>query len=373
MTDPKPKGAPESEGWVVDPVEPGRIALLSLGEVMLRLDPGESRVHTARSFEAWEGGGEYNVARGLSSCFGHSVAHVTALVDNPVGRLVEHLMRAGGVDASRVIWTPFDGIGREARNALNFTERGFGARGAIGCSDRGHSATSSLRPGQVDWDALFRDLRPRWFHTGGIFAGLSDDTAAVAAEAMDSARRHGAVVSFDRNYRPSLWLGRGGRARAIEVASDLVPRADLLFGVDHEEATRIGGLDPSALDRDPDGVRETLDGVAASFPNLIGVATVLRAVRSASSNDVAGACLVRGSYHRSRVHRDVAVLDRVGSGDAFAAGLIDAALRGDGPGDAIERAAAHAVLTMTTPGDHSMATRPEVEHLAGGGDASVKR
>src|SRR5205809_5257182 len=162
--------------------------LVALGEVMLRLDPGETRIHTTRSFRVWEGGGEYNVARGLRRCFGLRTAIVTALADNPVGRLVEDLMLQGGVDLSHVRWGKYDGVGRQVRNGLNFTERGFGVRAAIGCSDRGHTAVSQLKSGDIDWDHIFAHGGSRWFHTGGIFAALSETTPRVAQEAMESAR-----------------------------------------------------------------------------------------------------------------------------------------------------------------------------------------
>ena len=190
-----------------------RYDLLSLGEVMLRLDPGEGRVATTRTFQAWEGGGEYNVARGLRRCFGLRTGVVTALADNPVGRLIEDLMLQGGVEQVRLLWRAYDGIGRDVRNGLNFTERGFGVRGAVGCSDRANSAASQLKPGDIDWEAIFGVDGVRWFHTGGIFAALSDTTAQLALEAVEAARRHGTIVSYDLNYRPSLWKARGGRRR----------------------------------------------------------------------------------------------------------------------------------------------------------------
>ncbi len=199
------------------PAEECAFDLVALGEVMLRLDPGEGRVRTARSFRVWEGGGEYNVARGLRRCFGLRTAVVTALADNDVGRLLEDLVLQGGVDTSLVRWAPFDGVGRTVRNGLNFTERGFGVRGAIGVSDRGHTAASQLKAGDVDWEHLFGTLGVRWFHTGGIFAALSETTPAVVEEAMSAAARHGTIVSYDLNYRPSLWKAVGGVERAREV------------------------------------------------------------------------------------------------------------------------------------------------------------
>src|SRR5687768_6281996 len=183
--------------------------LVSLGEVMLRLDPGEGRVATTRGFKAWEGGGEYNVARGLKRCFGLDTAVVTAFADNPIGRLVQDLIFQGGVDQSHVRWVKHDGIGRTVRNGLNFTERGFGVRGAVGCSDRGNTAVSQLKPGDIDWDRVFGHDGARWFHTGGIFAALSETTPLVAREAMEAAKRHGVIISYDLNYRESLWKGIG--------------------------------------------------------------------------------------------------------------------------------------------------------------------
>src|SRR5664279_4346294 len=177
---------------------------VSLGEVMLRLDPGEGRIHTTRTFTAWEGGGEYNVARGLRRCFGLRTTVVTALADNPVGRLVEDLVLQGGVDMSHLRWVPYDGVGRSVRNGLNFTERGFGVRGAVGCSDRGHTAVSQLRPGDVDWDEVFGAQGARWFHCGGIFAALGEHTADVATEAMTAARRHGCLLYTSPSPRDGL-------------------------------------------------------------------------------------------------------------------------------------------------------------------------
>ncbi|HEX8153170.1 MAG TPA: sugar kinase, partial [Thermoanaerobaculia bacterium] len=217
-----------------------RYDLVSLGEVMLRLDPGEGRIATARSFTAWEGGGEYNVARGLRRCFGLRTAIVTALVDNPVGRLIEDLMLQGGTDLSFVRWVSDDGVGRRSRNGLNFTERGFGVRAALGSSDRGHTAVSQLRPGDIDWERLFTGSGARWFHTGGIFAALSETTPDVAREAMKAARKHGVVVSYDLNYRPSLWKGIGGPEKAREVNRELVSLVDVLFGNEEDFSVALG-------------------------------------------------------------------------------------------------------------------------------------
>jgi 2-dehydro-3-deoxygluconokinase len=257
---------------------------ISLGEVMLRLDPGELRIHTARSFRVFEGGGEYNVARGLRRCFGLRTAIVTALADNSVGRLVEDLMLQGGVDLSHVRWVPYDGAGREVRNGLNFVERGFGARAAMGCSDRGHTAVAQLQAGDIAWDAIFAH-GVRWFHTGGVFSALSERTPVVAREAMQAAQRHGTRVSYDLNYRESLWRNAGGQARAREVNRALLPHVDVLFG-NEEDFSAALGCSVDASDR-----REMLRAVAVAHPRL--AALVLRVSGTGHGRGVGRARLLR--------------------------------------------------------------------------------
>ena len=359
--------------------------LVALGEVMLRLDPGEGRIATTRSFTAWEGGGEYNVARGLTRCFGMRTAVVTAFADNAVGRLIEDLIRQGGVDQSLVRWVPFDGIGRTVRNGLNFTERGFGVRAALGVSDRGHTAASQLRPGDVDWDAVFgtHGSGPgpaggaRWFHTGGIFAGLSATTHAVAREAMEAARRHGTVVSYDLNYRPSLWAGIGGVARAREANRELVGLVDVLLGNEEDFTAALGfeveGTGPDLATLDPGSLAAMIEGVVTAFPNLRAVATTLRSARTATRNDWGAVCWADGILYEARRRDDLEILDRVGGGDSFASGLVFGLLEALGPQAAVEYGAAHGALAMTTPGDTSMATRAEVEQVMRGGGARISR
>ncbi|WP_069767844.1 sugar kinase [Streptomyces sp. LUP30] len=317
--------------------------VVALGEVMLRFDPGEGRIRTARTFQVWEGGGEYNVARGLRRCFGLRTAVVTALADNAVGRLVEDLILQGGVDASLIRWTPDDGIGRTVRNGLNFVERGYGIRGALGVSDRAGTAVSQLRKGDVDWDAVFA-TGVRWFHTGGIFAGLSDTTADVADEAMAAARRHGVTVSYDPNYRPSLWAGRGGAEAARETDLRLARQADVVVG-----ALGLAGPRPGVLRVEADEVQDALVEVAGLLPRAEVLATTLREVPSAGVNDWSSAAWsARAGFVRGPQMSGLQVLDRIGSGDGFAAGL-------------------------TTPGDVSMASLAEVEALIAGGSAHVRR
>ena len=269
----------------IRPPDECELDVVALGEVMLRLDPGEGRIRTARSFVPWEGGGEYNVARALSAVFRRRAGVVTALVDNEVGRLVENLVRQGGVDTSTIRWAPFDGIGRVARNGLNFTERGFGVRAALGVSDRAGTAVSQLAPGTVDWDDLLGRRGVRWLHTGGVFAGLSEHSAAVAEEAMLAAQRHGTVVSYDTNYRPSLWVGRGGPERAREVNTSLARHVDVMIG-NESDFTGALGLDASQVGRpEAAGFAATVGALADAMPWLSVVATTLRTVHSASDND----------------------------------------------------------------------------------------
>jgi 2-dehydro-3-deoxygluconokinase len=360
------------------PAEECRYDIVSLGEVMLRLDPGEGRIRTARSFRVWEGGGEYNVARGLRRAFEQRAAVVTALVDNEVGRLVEDLILNGGVDTRLIRWVPSDGVGRAARNGLNFTERGFGVRGALGVSDRGHSATSQLRPGDLDFDALFGGSGPRWFHTGGIFAALSESTAEVALEAVRAARRHQAVVSYDLNYRPSLWQARGGHAEAQRVNREIVKDVDVLIGNEEDFAACLGyaihGVEPGLSRLPAESYAAMIDEVANDYPNLQVIATTLRAVRTATSNDWGALAWSPETGVLQATQRDeLEILDRVGGGDSFASGLIFGLLDGQSLGTALEYGAAHGALAMTTPGDTSMATLAEVRRLAGGGNARVTR
>jgi 2-dehydro-3-deoxygluconokinase len=344
---------------------------------MLRLDPGDLRVHTTRSFRVWEGGGEYNVARGLKRCFGLRTAIVTALADNPVGRLVEDLMFQGGVDQSHVKWVSYDGVGRTVRNGLNFTERGFGVRAALGCSDRGHTAVSQLKPGDIDWDQIFAREGARWFHTGGIFCALSETTPLVAREAMEAARRNGAIISYDLNYRDSLWKSIGGRARAQEVNRQLGPLIDVMLGNEEDFTAALGfeveGVDEHLSTLEVENFKRMIERAVAEFPNFKVIATTLRRARTASVNDWGAICYADGELYQA-AHREVLeIYDRVGGGDSFASGLIYGFLMEKGPQWSVECGAAHGALAMTTPGDTTMVTKSEVERVMKGGTARVER
>jgi 2-dehydro-3-deoxygluconokinase len=365
-------------GLTLRPAEACRFDEVSLGEVMLRLDPGAGRIRTARQFTAWEGGGEYNVARGLRRCFGQRTAVVTALVDNDVGRLIEDLALQGGVDTSLIRWVADDGVGRQARNGLNFTERGFGVRGALGCSDRGGTAASQLRPGDVDWDDLFGNDGVRWLHTGGIFAALSESTAELALEALRSAKRHGVVTSYDLNYRPSLWRGLGGPERAQQVNRELARHVDVMLGNEEDFTAALGfpvpDTDATLRDLDARNFERMIADVVHEYPNLAVIATTLRTVRSASVNDWGAiAWSAAEGFVRATQRDGLEILDRVGGGDSFASGLVYGLLSGESLATSVELGAAHGALAMTTPGDTSMAGLAEVRRLAGGGGARVQR
>jgi 2-dehydro-3-deoxygluconokinase len=351
--------------------------LLALGEVMLRLDPGEGRIRTAREFKVWEGGGEYNVARGLRRCFGLRTAVATAFADNDVGRLLEDLILQGGVDPQFVKWLPFDGVGRAVRNGLNFTERGFGVRGAVGVSDRGHSAAGQLKPGDFDWEHIFGQLGVRWFHTGGIFAGLSDTTPPLILEALQAAKRHGTIVSYDLNYRPSLWQTIGGQKRARDVNREIARFVDVMIGNEEDFTAclgfKIAGADEHLLHLDPRAFRKMIGAVVKAYPNFKAVATTLRAAKTATRNDWAAIAWMNGRFYESRQYPDLEILDRIGGGDSFASGLIYGLMTAGDPQRAVDYGAAHGALAMTTPGDTSMASRDEVEKLMHGGGARVRR
>ena len=351
--------------------------LVSLGEVMLRLDPDDQRIATTRTFRVWEGGGEYNVARGLKRCFGMNTAIVTALAENPVGRLIEDLMFQGGVSLKHVQWTPFDGVGRTVRNGLNFTERGFGIRPALGCSDRGHTAVSQLKPGQINWKQIFSEEGARCFHTGGIFCALSETTPLVAQEAMEASKRAGVIISYDLNYRASLWKSIGGKAKAQEVNRRLVSLVDVLLGNEEDFSAALGfsvpGLDEHHSSLDPAGFKHMVEQVAKQYPNLKVIATTLRRAKTATLNDWGALLFSAGKFYEAPARENLEIYDRVGGGDSFASGLIYGLLSGNELQWCVECGAAHGALAMTTPGDTTMVTLPEVLHAMTAKTARIER
>jgi 2-dehydro-3-deoxygluconokinase len=351
--------------------------IVSLGEVMIRFDPGDNRIHTAREFKVWEGGGEYNVARGLRRCFNKRAAVVTAVADNPVGRLLEDLMLQGGVNLEYVKWVPFDGIGRNVRVGLNFTERGFGIRAAKGCSDRDHTAASQLKKGDIDWEKIFGKDGVRWLHTGGIFAALSETTADVIIEAVETAKKYGTIVSYDLNYRPSLWKSIGGQKKAQEVNRKLAKYVDVMLG-NEEDFTACLGLEVAGLDKhlsklDASNFKKMILEAAKQFPNFKAVATTLRNAKTASINDWGAILYTGGKFYESALRENLEIYDRVGGGDSFASGLIYGLMEGKTPQQAVEYGAAHGALAMTTPGDTTTVSLSDVEKTMLGGTARVER
>jgi len=351
--------------------------ILSLGEVMIRLDPGDTRVARTRQFQVWEGGGEYNVARGLRRCFGMRAAVVTAIADNPVGRLLEDLLLQGGVDLSHVRWVPFDGIGRKVRVGLNFTESGFGIRAALGCSDRGYTAASQMRKGEIDWDQIFANEGVRWFHSGGIYAGLSETTPQVIIEAMRAARDSGTMISYDLNYRPSLWKDIGGSEKAIETNREIARYVDVMLGNEEDFTAALGykveGLDKDISKLDTSAFKKMIARVVEAYPNFKAVATTLRNAKTACVNDWGAILYYDGKFYDALLRENLEIYDRVGGGDSFASGLIYGFLGGKDPAEAVNYGAAHGALAMSTPGDTTMATLAEVEKVMKSATARVDR
>ena len=347
--------------------------LVSLGEVMLRFDPGEERIAQSRNFRVWEGGGEYNVARGLRRCFGLRTSIVTALVDNPIGRLLEDLMLQGGVDLSHLRWVEYDGVGRTARNGTYFLERGFGVRGAMGVMDRGLTPISQMKAGEVDWNSVFGREGVRWFHTGGVLCALSEHSPALAREAMEAAKRHGVVVSYDCNYRPSLWKMAGGRQGSISVNRSLMPYVDVLFGHEGDIAATIGRSSQGPPWHNERSFAEMSARVTREFSSIKIIATTTRRPKTANRNDWAAFGYAESNVFRSTEYLDLEIFDRVGGGDSFASGLIYGLLADKGMEWALNCGVAHGALAMTTPGDSSMATLNEVERMMAGSSTGVER
>ena len=350
---------------------------VSLGEIMLRLDPGDGRVRTARNFDVWEGGGEYNVARGLRRCFGLRTGVITAFADNEVGRLIEDFILQGGVDASMIKWEDFDGLGRDVRNGLNFTERGFGIRGAVGVPDRGLTAASKMKPTDFDWEHIFGNEGVRWLHTGGIFAALSESTAETVIEAVQVARKYGTIISYDLNYRPSLWKSIGGLEKAQEVNREIAKNIDVMIGNEEDFTACLGfeveGVDENISSIDVDKFKAMINTAVSEFPNFKVTATTLRTVKTATINDWGAICWSNGEFYEAEHRSNLEIFDRVGGGDSFASGLIYGLIETGDAALAVQYGAAHGALAMTTPGDTSMATKSDVEKLVAGGGARVVR
>lgn len=341
---------------------------VSLGEVMLRLDPGDGRIRTARSFSVCEGGGEYNVARALRKCFGMKTAVVTALADNEVGSLIEDLILQGGVNTDFVNKIEFDGIGRNVRNGLNFTEKGFGIRGAVGMYDRGYTAASQMKPGDVDWDKIFGDFGARWFHTGGIFAALSRSTADLTVQAVKKAKENGTVVSYDFNFRPSLWKNVGTSDEVLKINREIAKCVDVFIAGKFDFEQCLGLSFPENAD-----FKQVCELVTEEYPNVKLIASTSRQVISASRNSWKAQCYFGGEVYTSIEYPELEIYDRVGGGDGFASGLIYGLMNYGDIKKALDCGVVHGALVMTTPGDTSSASLKEVEAQMNGCGAAVQR
>lgn len=332
---------------------------VSLGEVLLRFDPENERIHNARNFRVFDGGGEYNVTKNLSKCFRRKTAIATSVANNALGHLAQDFIKQGGVDDSLILWRD------DARNGLYFIERGFGLRAPSSVFDRQNTATSSLKNGEIDWQTIFGEKGARWFLTGGVFTGLSESTPEVALEAMKTAQQNGTIVSYDLNYRGSLWKNRGGMEAANALNKTLLPHADVVFGV--------FGFDSKLSHYDENAFRAAAEKMMSDFPNIKLVVSSLREVHSASRHDLSGACFDGEKVYKAQDYKNIEIFDRIGSGDAFAAGFIYGLLDEKGDDFAINCAAAHGALAMTTAGDNSTSTLEEVLSLMKGEGAHVKR
>lgn len=350
---------------------------VSLGEVMLRLDPGEGRIRTARTFRAWEGGGEYNVIRGLRKCFGMKTGVITAFADNEVGKLMEDFICQGGVDTALIKWMDTDGIGRVCRNGINFTERGFGIRGAVGCSDRANTAISKATSKDFDFNYIFGTLGVRWFHTGGIYAAISEQTSETVLEAIKTAKKYGTIVSYDLNYRPSMWSAIGGQARAQEINKEIAKYVDVMIGNEEDFTACLGfeieGNDTNFKELNLNGYKKMVNEAAKKYPNFRAVATTLRTVKTATVNDWSAICWADGEVYKAKDYNGLEIMDRVGGGDSFASGLIYGLMMTENAEIAVNYGAAHGALAMTTPGDTTMVSVDEVEAIMGGAGARVQR
>lgn len=350
---------------------------VSLGEVMLRLDPGEGRIRTARSFRAWEGGGEYNVVRGLRRCFGLKTGVITAFADNEVGKLMEDFILQGGVDTSMIYWKKTDGIGRICRNGINFTERGFGIRGAVGCSDRANTAIAQAKPEDFDFEEIFGKRGARWLHTGGIYAALSEQSCETVLEAIKTAKKYGTIVSYDLNYRPSMWSAIGGLEKAQEVNKEIAKYVDVMIGNEEDFTACLGfqieGNDENLKTLNIDGYKKMINEAVKTYPNFKAVATTLRTVKTATVNDWSALCWAGGEIYKAKQYDGLEIMDRVGGGDSFASGLVYGLMTTGDAEIAVNYGAAHGALAMTTPGDTTMASKKEVEAIMGGAGARVQR
>jgi 2-dehydro-3-deoxygluconokinase len=357
----------------IKPVDECQFDLVALGECMIRLSPpGHGRIEFAPALEVWVGGGEYNVAYALAR-LGLRTGWVGGLNTSPMGRIMANHARAVGMDISHAVTRKYDGVGKRDRIGLNFTEVGHGRRGSVTLYDRGHSATAGIRPGEVDWKTLFGEQGVRWLHTGGIFSALSETARLVAAEAIAAAHREGTIVSYDLNFRSTLWSSED----AIATTRPLVPLIDCLIGNEEDFERVLGyeapGVDVEKGELDTSAFKTMVNRVVKDFPNIKAVGTTLRGVKSALINDWSAILWHEGQFYDGASYANAEIEDRVGGGDGFASGCIYGFLNGKGPQECVDLGVAHGALLMSTRGDTSQIRLEELLHVAGGGSARIKR
>jgi len=360
-------------GMTILPASQTEFDLLALGECMIRLSPpGHQRIELTPFFEAYAGGGEYNVSYALAR-YGMRTSWISRLVDNPLGHFIRNHARASGMDLSELIWIPYDGSGRADRIGLNFTEVGIGVRASVTMYDRGHTAVSHMKPGEVDWNRIFRKRRVRWFHTGGIFTALSDNCADVAFESMKAAHESGTIVSYDLNFRSKLWSSK----KAIEATKRLIPFIDVLIGNEEDFQKVLGfeveGADESLKQLPVEGYKKMVQRVVHTYPTVKAVGTTLREVVSGLVNNWSAIMYYDGAFYESRKYENLEIEDRVGGGDGFCSGFVYGLLHSMPPQECVEMGAAHGALLQSTRGDTSMVTMEEIKHVMGGGSARIKR
>jgi 2-dehydro-3-deoxygluconokinase len=350
----------------------GALDFLSLGALIHRLDPGVVPFRKATSCSVHVSGGEFNCAANLADCFRMRTGIATALVDYPIGELIAGQVRAMGV-------TPFyrhfahDGV-RGPNMAAVYSDRGFGVRGPVVFYNRSNEAAAALKPGDFDWNRIFGS-GVRWFHSGGIFASLSETTAELIIEAMQAAKTHGAIVSFDLNYREKLWRAAGGADRAVSVLGRIVEHVDVLVGNEEDLQKGLGIAGPqvaAASKLDPTAFFGMMERVIDRFPDMKAVATTLREVHSTSRHAWGAVAWVGGQTYVSPTC-ELDVYDRVGGGDGFASGFFYGLMTGESPDQAVRLGWAHGALLTTFPGDTTMATLEDVRAFAKGGSARIQR
>ncbi|MHC4130587.1 MAG: PfkB family carbohydrate kinase [Planctomycetota bacterium] len=353
-------------------LEKGELDLLSAGAIIHRLDPGIIPFRKATNFDVHVSGGEFNVAANLSDCFGMRTGIATAMVDYPIGDLINERVKAMGV---KTFYKHFEYDGVLGPNmATVFSDRGFGVRAPVVFYNRCNEAAGKLKPGDFEWDNIFAS-GVRWFHSGGIFAALSETTSEVIIEGMQAAKNAGAIVSFDLNYRPKLWNIFGGHERAVEVLDCIVKNVDVLVGNEEDLQLGLGIPDPEVEAKsklDPSSFFGMIDKVTDKHPQIKVVSTTLREVHSTNRHSWSAVAWIDGKTYQAPTC-ELDVVDRVGGGDGYASGFIYGLLTGQSPEDAVKLGWAHGALMTTTPGDTTMVNVDQVKVFAAGGSARIQR